>query len=490
MISTFAGGALPVNTTGTSAGLSAAIIFSVAADPAGNVFFPFQNTILRLDATTGVLSLVAGNGTTGFSGDNGPATAAQLHLFGYHPIAVDFVGNLYIADSENQRIRKVSNGVITTVAGNGTNGFSGDGGPPTSAQLSYPSAVAVDALGNLYIADSYNQRIRKVSNGVISTVAGNGTNGFSGDGGPATSACLTYPSAVAVDSGGNLYISDNSLQVRMVSNGVISTVAGNGTSGFSGDGGPATDAEMASVPALAVDSAGNLYIADAGNARVRKVSNGVITTVAGNGAQGFSGDNGAATSAEVWGEGVAVDFAGNLYIADEGRIRKVSRGVITTVAGNGTSFNGDHRPATAAQLGSPSAVAVDSVGNPYIADTSNNRVRKVSNGVITTVAGNGTQGFSGDNGPATNAQLNLPESVAIDAVGNIYIADTGNDCVRKVSNGVITTVAGNGTLGFSGDNGPATSAQLDYPEGVAVDAVGNIYVADTGNDCVAKSQTV
>jgi len=181
---------LPVNTTGTSAGLSAAIIFSVAADPAGNVFFPFQNTILRLDATTGVLSLVAGNGTTGFSGDNGPATAAQLHLFGYHPIAVDFVGNLYIADSENQRIRKVSNGVITTVAGNGTPGFSGDNGPAATAQLYWPSGLAVDSAGKIYVAEIGNERIRLLT--------------------PASSSCsasVTPTTLSSRASGGNLIVS-------------------------------------------------------------------------------------------------------------------------------------------------------------------------------------------------------------------------------------------------------------------------------------------
>jgi uncharacterized protein (DUF779 family) len=478
-ISTFAGGALPVNIPGTSASLGSA--GCVAADRAGNVFFVVQNTVLRMDAITGVLTLVAGNQTTGFSGDSGPATSAEL----YYPqgLAVDFAGNLYIADTYNARIRKVSGGVITTVAGNGTLGFSGDNGPATSAQLSYPQDLAVDSAGNLYIADLGNARIRKVSGGVITTVAGNGTTGFSGDNGPATSAQLDGAYYVAVDSAGNLYIADcENNRIRKVANGVITTVAGGGTSGL-GDNGPATSAQLSIPQGLAVDSAGNLYIVDSDSCRIRKVSGGVITTVAGDGWGGFGGDNGPATSAQLFlPSGVAVDSAGNLYIVDSDnyRIRKVSGGVITTVAGNGTGFGGDNGPATSAQLFLPSGVAVDSVGNLYIADAFNARIRKVSNSVITTFAGNGTVGFSGDNGPASSAQLNGPASVAVDSTGSLYIADAGNSRIRKVSGGVITTVAGNGG-GFSGDNGPATGAEFNNPCGVAVDSAGNLYIADYGN---------
>ena len=232
-----------------------------------------------------------------------------------------------------------------------------------------------------------------------------------------------------------------------------------------------------------MDSAGNLYICDTGNDRIRRVANGVITTVAGNGTAGFSGDNGPAASAQLSNpNGIAVDSAGNLYIADYGnnRIRKVSNGVITTVAGNGTYGSiGDNGPATSAQLAGPIGVAVDSAGNLYIAD--NGRVHKVSNGVIATVAGNGSSGFSGDNGPATSAWLSAPCGVAVDSAGNPYIADKGNDRIRRVASGIIATVAGNGTPGFSGDNGPATSAELDEPWAVAVDSAGSVYIADAGN---------
>jgi len=485
-ISTFAGGGLPVNISGTSASLWEPQY--VAADHAGDLYFVYQGSVLRLDATTGVVTLIAGNGTTGFSGDNGPAASAQLS----EPagVAVDSSGSLYIADSGNNRVRKVANAVITTVAGNGTAGYSGDNGVATSASLNFPLGIAVDAAGNIYIVDFDNERIRKVSNGMITTAAGNGSNGYSGDTGPAISAQLNSPGGIAVDSAANLYIADaGNAVIRKVANGVITTVAGNGTFGFSGDGGPAASASMSSPVAVAVDSAGNLYITDSSNQRIRKVSNGVIATAAGNGEAGFSGDGGPAASAELnFPVAIATDSAGNVYIADadNNRIRRVSNGVIATVVGNGTEgYSGDGGPATSAQLNS-TGVALDSAGDLYIADTDNNRVRKVSNGVITTVAGNGTRGFSGDNGPATSAQLDGPEGVALDSAGNLYIADTGNSSIRKVANGVITTVAGNATYGFSGDNGPATSAQLRYPIAIAVDSAGDIYIADTGNNSIRE----
>jgi trimeric autotransporter adhesin len=354
---------------------------------------------------------------------------------------------------------------ISTVAGNGTQGFGGgDNGPATSAQLSIPRGVAVDSAGSLYIADSQDNRIRKVSGGVITTVAGNGGWGFTGDNYPATSTELNSPSGVAVDSAGNLYIADTSnFRIRKVSNGMITTVAGNGTQGSSGDNGPATSAQLYDPCGVAVDAAGNLYIADGSNNRIRKVSNGMITTVAGNGTQGFSGDNGPPTSAQLAGPvGVAVDAAGNLYIADTNNntIRKVSNGVITTVAGSGGSgFRGDNGPATSAQLYGPCGVAVDSAGNLYVADSNNNRIRKVSNGVITTVAGNGTQGFSGDNGPATSAELAGPVSVAVDPGSDVYIADAFNNrirvltpagpCTYSVSPTTLQAVAAGGSLTVS-----------------------------------------
>ena len=302
---------------------------------------------------------------------------------------MDASGNLFIADVDNNVIRKVSTtGVITTVAGNGTQGYSGDGGSADSAELNSPEGVAVDASGNLFIGDVTNNRIRKVStSGIITTVAGNGTLGYSGDGGSATSAALAYPSGVAVDASGNLFIADNNRIRKVSTSGVITTVAGNGTRGYSGDGGSADSAELNSPRGVAVDTSGNLFIADQGNNRIRKVStSGIITTVAGNGRQGYSGDGGSADSAELDPISVAVDASGNLFIADYAnfRIRKVSTsGVITTVAGNGTrGYSGDGGSADSAELNSPEGVAVDASGNLFITDYYNNRIREVIGGAV------------------------------------------------------------------------------------------------------------
>jgi hypothetical protein len=330
---------------------------------------------------------------------------------------------------------------------------------------------------------------------VISTVAGNGNQGYSGDGGPAASAQLSDPFSIAVDSAGNLFIADMYNQcVRMVTTGgVIRTVAGNGTPGYNGDGGFATSAQLNQPTGVAVDSAGNLFIADNGNDRIRKVTpTGVISTVAGSGVRGYSGDGGFAISAQLSGPyGIAVDSAGNLFIADtfNDRIRKVTTGgVISTVAGGGINGLGDGDLATSAQLFSPYGITVDSAGNLFIADTQNSSVRKVTtDGIINTVAGNGTNGFSGDGGAATSAQLNLPTGMAVDALGNLYIADEANGRIRAVTtNGIINTVAGNGTNGFSGDGGPATSAQLYQPTGIAMNASGNILIADWVNHRIRK----
>jgi len=330
-------------------------------------------------------------------------------------------------------------GVISTVAGNGTRGYSGDGEAATSAQLNAPTGVAVDSSGNLYIADRANFVIRKVDTaGKISTVAGNGTSGHSGEGGPATSAQLDYVFAVTVDSRGNIYLVEKYRVRKVDTAGIITTVAGNGTAGYSGDGGPATTAQLDNAHGVAVDSVGNVYIADAANNRIRKVDTaGIISTIAGSSDAGYSGDGGAAQSA---------------------------------------------------QLSLPHDVEVDHNDQLYIADSGNNRIRKVdATGNINTVAGTGVRGNSGDGGAATSAQLNYPLGIAVDSSGNVYIADSLNFTVRKVdATGNISTVAGTGVRGNSGDGGPATSAQLNYPLGVAADRSGHVYFADIQNERVRK----
>ena len=374
--------------------------------------------------TPGTMATVAGNGTAGTTGNGGAAISAEL----FQPYGVaDAAGNLYIADTSNNVIREVSaaTGTITTVAGDGTAGYSGDNGAATAAELDGPVGVAVDGVGNLYIADVQNNRIREVNagTGIITTVAGDGGAIFSGDGGPATSAELSFPYGVAVDAAGNLYIADNSNQrIREVSaaTGFITTVAGKATPGYSGDGGAATSAELFSPYGVAVDGAGNLYIADVLNNRIREINagSGIITTVAGNGTSGFSGDGGAATSAELHEPfGVVVDAAGDLYITDTGnyRIRKVSAGtgIITTVAGNGTlGYSGDGGSATSAELSSAYGIALDSLGNLYIADVFNNRIREVevTTSPILTFA-TATQVGS------TNS-TDGPQSVTVSNIGN------------------------------------------------------------------------
>jgi YD repeat-containing protein len=336
---------------------------------------------------TAIVDTMAGNGTNGYSGDGGSATEAQVTQ--PYSVYLDAEGNLYIADFGNHCIRKVdTEGIITTIAGNGTQGYSGDGGPANEATLYRPSGVTEDAAGNIYIADSYNHRVRKVDKSdIITTMAGTGTQGYSGDEGLATEASLNHPYEVAVDASGNLYISDSWNQcIRKVdTDGIITTVAGNGNYGYSGDGGPATDAQFAFPRGIAVDLEGNLYIADHNNQRVRKVDNsGIINTVAGNGTQGYSGDGGLATEASIDSpRGLAVDSAGNLYIADFRNrvVRKVNtKGIISTMAGKTDSeftYGGDGGPATEALFNTIMDVAVDAPNNLFIADN-NRRIRKVA----------------------------------------------------------------------------------------------------------------
>ena len=484
IITTVAGGNLFNNLPATNTILNSAA--GGGKDSFGNIFIAdtYNNVIRKVD-TNGLATIVAGNGSAGYSGDGGVATNAEFLT----PVAVivDPIGNLLIADSGNNRIRKVgTNGIITTVAGNGIAGNSGNNGAATSAQIYNPSGLCLDAAGNLFIADTYNFVIRKVTNGIITTVAGLNSSGpgYDSDGLQATVSRLNYPMSVAVDASNNWYIADSqNNRVRKVKpNGVISTLAGNGTTNYTGDGGVATSAALNLPVGVAVDAARNVFIVDSGNHCIRKVgTNGVITTVAGNGTMGFFGDGGIATNANLTSPlNVTVDTVGNLLIADTGnnRIRQVgTNGIITTIAGRNLN-DGDF--ATNATLSSVSGVSFDAAGNLFVADTRNNRIRKVdTNGIITTVAGNGFLGYSGDGVYATNTSLNLPSGVTLDANGNLYIADTVNSRIRKVNtNGIIATVVGNGSLGSAGNGGAATNAQIGYSYTVMADVVGNLFIAE------------
>jgi sugar lactone lactonase YvrE len=351
----------------------------------------------------------------------------------------------------------------------------------------YPLKTVLPIVLLFICSSSYGQ--------TITTFAGRNTPGFSGDGGRATSAQLNEPYGIAVDDAGNLYIADGvNRRIRKVdANGIITTIAGNGAIGFNGDGIAATDAAI-DVTNVTVSASGIVYITDGYNNRVRVVTtDGMITTIAGNGSPSYSGDGGPATDAALNSPAdLKVDTFGNVYIADllNNRVRKVTTdGNIITVAGNGSPYyNGDGEPATTAQLNSPYGVAVDDTGTLYIAEFNGQRIRKVSTaGIISTFAGTGINGYSGDGAQAAMAQLSYPRGVTVDNTGNVYITDFGNERIRKVhASGIITTVAGNGTAGFKGDGGPASAANLSDPVYTCVDPAGNIYVADRGNNKIRE----
>jgi len=480
----------------------------------------------------------------GYAGDGGQATHAYFNQ--PQGLALDSHGNIFVADTGNHVIRKISpDGIITTVAGTGVPGRSGDGGPATQGALEYPRAVAVDGGGTLYIADSGNYEIRKVApnqvistvtyqedlahlppaapipyglavdsagnlfftdyqnsavhkigtGGVLITLAGNGSRRYSGDNGPATNAQLNIPTSVAVATDGTIYVADTGNHVvrKIATDGTITTVAGTGAPGFAGDGGPAPKAKLNFPVGIAIDPGSNLYIADEHNSRVRSVAvGGTINTVAGNGSYTYTGDGGLASAAQLDGPwGAAFDASGNLYISDwNSRIRKITPdGMITTVAGTGViGYSGDGGQATSAEFNFPGGLKFDAAGNLYIADFGNDRVRKVTpSGIVTTVAGNGTNGHSGDGGQATSAQLSRPAGLAFDAMGNLYIAEFLNARVRKVArDGTISTFAGTGTDGYSGDGGPAAQAEISGPWDIVFDGAGNLYIAETYNEVIRK----
>lgn len=509
-------------------------------DGLGNLYLthPVNSFVSKLNLSTGMGIAVAGGGN---GADSTLAISAKLN----YPtgLALDSSGNLYIADYGDHRIRKINakTGIITTIAGNGTSGFAGDSGLATNAKLSYPKSLAFDGLGNLFITDIGNNRIRKVnvSTGIISTlcnasfpnaiifdgkdslylgfsssiskvnittgkgskIAGNGINGYGGDDSIATLASFSGITALYLDSMHNLLIADggnNRIRKLNFTTGIISTIAGIGISTYNGEGINSKGAILNQPRSVTLDKYNNLYILDNGNNRIRKVDafTGIISTVAGNGTYGFWGDDSIATSASLSGpQGLAIDQIGNLYIADtyNNRIRKVNAnsGIITTIAGIGSvGYEGDGGQANLAKLNSPLDIALDGLGNLFILDFGNNRIRKINsdNGVISTVAGSGSSGYNGDGIFATLANLNSPKGIAVDSIGNLYIADMSNQRIRKVNaiTGIITTVAGNGKVISGYTEGLATDVELNNPSGVAIDIMGNLYIADRSNNLIRK----
>ncbi len=446
--------------------------------PGGDLFVvdEYNHRIRRVDARTGVITTIAGHGEKGFGGDGEAAPAALFHQ--PEGITADGQGNLYIADTLNGRIRKIDarTGIITTVAGNGELGVSPDGTPGPQASFLRLARLVSDPRGNLYIADSPAQRIRRLDAGTgrVTTVAGSGEMGFTGDGGPATAAQVSFPEGPTLDREGNLYFCDlGNHRVRRVDarTGIITTVAGTGEKGFAGDGGPATAARLWSPGRLITDREGNLYIGDTGNSRIRRVDRrtGVIRTVAGN---GYLGDGGPARQANLTIPGDLVYADGKVFVADFGnrRIQRIdlAKGTISTVAGGGVRPAAEGVPATQAEILLPEGIAVDARGaNLYVADNIACRVYRIdlATGILHVLAGTGEAGFSGDGGPGPQARLRLPAAVAAAPDGKVYISDFGNRKIRVVDpDGTIRTLDkaadDGGLLGVAAVSLEATSRGL------------------------------
>ena len=506
IIDTVAGGGNP---SGPALSADLGDVNSAVKDASGNIYISSSLAyVLKLDPS-GNLSVYAGTGWEGFGGVGGPASSAVLGF--PNGLALDAAGNVFVADS-NSHVWKVSKstGKITNVAGSTTfenpyGGYSGDGGPATQAQLSEALDVAIANNGTMYVVDRGNEVIRSITSGIIHTFAGTPFSACPdptatpacGDSGPALSATFNAPERVAVDASGNVYIADTfDNRVRRVdTNGIITTVAGNGFAcvlANCGDGMLATQANVFHPEKVLVDSTGNLYITGAYENRIRFVSAKTqkITTIAGTGDFGFSGDGGPAKLALLSNpRGVFLDSTGNLLIADSGnrRVRQVTGGTINTIAGG--NLGGDNGPAVGAVICQPLSLSLDTAGNQFIVDTCGSRIRRVdaTSQQITTVAGTGNAGYKGYGGLATSANLNYPEGVAVDNTGNLYITDPGDDVVQRVDAGTGTMSIFAGTLFVQcmnttdpcGDGGPATSATFLGPAGAAVDSGGNVFIADT-----------
>jgi len=469
------GGVLLADSTGDATAAKLAGPRNVAVDLSGNVYVSeFEGHRIYKITIDGYISVVAG---TGVKGDSKEDVTATLGLLKYPKgLAVDSSGTLYIVDSGNYAIRKVSKGVMSTLVRGGAAGTS------AASTLGDPTGICLDASGNLYFTDNLNLRIRRVAagSGTLTTVVGRDTAVAAG------SVAVSTMRDVAVDSSGTLYIADGQRVARYAGTS-IKTIAGDGTYEFRASGTAATMNRLYGPYGVSVDVSGNLFIADQTNNRARRVSTaGLMTTIAGPGGTGSSGDGGLATAAALREPaGVTPDGYGNIWIAEYAahRIRRIARdGMISTAAGTGEpGFQGD----SGTQMNSPTGVVADTLGNIYFSDTLNHRVRKLdTNGNLSTVAGKGVRGYAGDGGAAAQAQLDTPRFLALDGLGNLYIADQGNHAIRKVTSTtprMISTVAGSGVMGFSGDGETATSARLNTPAGVAVGSDGSVFIADSNN---------
>ncbi len=462
-------------------GSSTGIVTGIAS---GNTIISYTLNgcaVTRSVAVTGPFSTpyiftIAGTGTNGYSGDGGLASAAKLN--GPHGIDIDATGNIFINDISNHVIRKVNaSGIITTVVGIGTSGYSGDGGPATAARINQVFDVITDAAGNIYIGDGANHRIRKISaEGIITTIAGNGTAGYAGDGAAATAAMINRPGGVALDNAGNVYFTEiygHRVRKINVSTGIISTIAGTGIVGYTGNGGAATAARLSYPNFLHIDAANNIYITDNGNHSIRKVNtSGIITTIAGTGIAGFAGDGGAASSAKLtYPGGIEIDASGNIFIADNGnqRIRRINTtGIISTYAGTGTAgFSGDCGAATAAKINLPTDVALDAYGNLHVVDNTNHRIRKITNSIEIT----GTQAV------CAGGTFTLTGNV----FGGTWSSSNTSVATIGTANGVVSGIAaGTSTISYSFSGGCGASVIVTvYAAPAVITGLSSICVGAT-----------